>query len=124
MGFQRLKVRRPVPQGPTAGCAGDDLPTPGVCPAQQAASTRQIPFPDALADLGARNGEFVLDVGGDVLDFETVGLTTGPEEFLIALPSGTESVVVADDDGGRSKPFDQDIPHEVLRTQSGEGLVE
>ena len=77
-----------------------------------------------LADLGAGDGQLILDVGRDVHHIESVGLAAGPQQVHIAFPACTEPVVVSDHDRGGAKPVHEHVADEIRRLEPGEFPVE
>ena len=55
---------------------------------------------------------------------ESVGLAAVPQQVDVALPSGTEPVVVADHDGCASEALHEHIAHEVRGLEPGEIPIE
>ena len=118
------EVGGPKAEGAAAGIAVDDATGPGLGSAQQDAGTIAVACGAPLADLGAGDGQFILDVGRNVDHVESVGLAAVPQQVDVALSSGTEPVVVADHDGCAPKALHEHIAHEVRGLEPGEIPVE
>ena len=101
-----------------------DFATPGVVPPEQIPGAIEVAFVHLLADLRAGDRQLAFDVGGDVHHVETIGLAARPQQLHIAFAPGSEPVVVADDDRGRSEPVYEDFPDEFGGLQPGEGPIE
>lgn len=101
-----------------------DFSSPSMGAAQQLRGGVHTARFDALANLGAGNGQFSFDMGGDVYHVETIGFSAAAKQFHIAFAPCSESMVMSDCDGGGAHPPDQNIPNEFLRAKSGKGNVE
>ena len=120
----RHEIRCAETQSAATGISVDHATKPFVGPAQKQSCTIAISGLEPLADFGAGDGEFVLDVGGDVHHIESVGFAAGPQQVHIALPTGTEPVVVADHHRGDTEPVHEDVADEICRLEPGELSVE
>ena len=124
IGNEGIEIGRGESQLPPPSVSPDHLSLPLEALPHQRAGARHIAIVETLPDFGAGDGEFVLDVRGDVGYIESVSLAAFSKEFFVALPARSESVVVAHHYGGAAEPSDEDVPDKVLRTKPGERPVE
>jgi hypothetical protein len=83
-----------------------------------------IAVAQTLPDFGARNGEFVFDVGWNVHHIESVCFPAAPQQFYVAFSASAETVIVADHNGGTAQPVHQDFPNKFCRLEPRELQIE